>query len=139
MNRVSLPTNLYLTCSNDSCKNNYKQKRLTSKKSLLKKLYNNKFLTKESHNTLNSVGLDIIIDDMNEKLDNRYRDVFRTFSEKNYKLFDIVLLHFKIKCIENHFDNNNFTQDEQYDLYTFLKSFNEIVDEINNYAEELKN
>lgn len=117
-------------------KEHYPKKTLRNK--LLLKLYNTKYLRENTKNT-ESFKLNILINNMNEQLNIQYDHIFQKFISKNIKLFDIILIHFKIKYLEEYFAkrSNKYSEIDKIDFYNFLLVFNEMIDEINESNDEI--
>tara|TARA_Y100000996_G_scaffold411807_1_gene396637 strand:- start:545 stop:976 length:432 start_codon:yes stop_codon:yes gene_type:complete len=122
--------------NNEEYKNMYLKKTLKNK--LLLKLYNNKHLNYNSK-SFKSSKLSNLIYDMNEQLNVQYDHVFNKFIFHNKKLIDIISIHFKIKYLEEYFakSSNKYSNMDKIDFYNFLLVFNELIDEINDFNEDI--
>ena len=103
----------------------------TLKNKLLIKLYNTKHLSKNSR-SLESSKFCNLINDMNEQLNVKYDHIFQNMLFHNKKFFDIILIHFKIKYLEEFFSksSNEYSNIDKIDFYKFLLIFYGLIDEI---------
>lgn len=122
--------------NNEEFKNIYLKK--TIKNKLLLKLYNNKHLKNNSSNYKSS-KLSNLIYDMNEQLNVQYDHVFNKLFFHNKKFIDIISIHFKIKYLEEYFakSSNEYSDIDKIDFYNFLLVFNDMIDEINDFNEDI--